>query len=115
MLVAALAGCSSADEPEVREVASSFAAGDPQARCGLLAPGTLTSLLQQGACPQAIGQLPLGGGDVVSVEVWGEDAVVHRTDDTLFLTRDDTGWRVSAAACQAAAEDRPYECRLAAA
>jgi hypothetical protein len=112
LLVAALAGCASADEPAVRNVASSFAAGDAQARCDLLATGTLTALLADGACPEAIGQLPLGRGDVVSVEVWGEDALVRLTDDTLFLTREDAGWRVSAAACQATGPDRPYECRL---
>jgi hypothetical protein len=112
LLLAALAGCTSADEPAARDVASSFAAGDPQVRCGLLAEGTLTSLLADGPCPEAIGQLPLGSGVVVSVEVWGEDALVHLTDDTLFLTRDDAGWRVSAAACEAAGADRPYECQL---
>ena len=112
LLLAALAGCTSADEPAARDVASSFAAGDPQVRCGLLATATLASLLTDGACPEAISQLPLGSGHVVSVEVWGEEALVHLGDDTLFLTREDAGWRVSAAACEPPAGDRPYECRL---
>jgi hypothetical protein len=47
---------------------------------------------------------------VVSVEVWGEDALVHLSDDTLFLTWDD-GWVVSAAACEPRG-DGPYECQL---
>jgi hypothetical protein len=112
LLLAALTGCSNADEPAVRDVASSFAAGDAQARCDLLATGTLTSLLTEGTCPEAIEDLPLGSGDVVSIEVWGSDALVHLSDDTLFLTRDDAGWRVSAGACEAAGADRPYECEL---
>jgi hypothetical protein len=107
----AAAGCSNADEPAVRDVASSFAGGDAQTRCGLLAPGTLPSLLADGACPEAIGQLPLGSGGVVSVEVWGVDALVHLTDDTLFLTRTDAGWQVSAAACQSDGEGS-YDCQL---
>jgi hypothetical protein len=112
LLLAMLAGCSSADEPAVRDVASSFAAGDPQGRCDLLATGTLTSLLSEGPCPEAIAELRLGSGDVVSVQVWGVDALVHLTDDTLFLTREDAGWRVSAGACEPAGTDRPYECQL---
>jgi hypothetical protein len=112
LLLATAAGCTGADEPAARDVASSFAAGDAQVRCELLAAGTLTSLLADGPCPEAIGALPLGRGDVVSVEVWGEEALVHLTDDTLFLTREDVGWRVSAGACTAAGADRPYECQL---
>jgi hypothetical protein len=109
----ALAGCASAAAPDVRAVASSFAAGDPQSRCDLLAPDTLTSLLARTpSCPDALGQLPLGRGEVTSVEVWGQDALVHLTDDTLFLTLDDSGWRVSAAACEPAGQDRPYKCQL---
>jgi hypothetical protein len=63
------------------------------------------------SCPEAIGSLPLGRGDVVSVEVWGEDALVHLSDDTLFLTRDAGGWLVSAGACQPGG-DGPYQCQL---
>ncbi|HWU04959.1 MAG TPA: hypothetical protein VN520_00880 [Streptomyces sp.] len=97
----------------MRTVASSFAAGDAQVRCGLLAPATRTSLeLDEGsACIEAIGELPLGSGDVDSVAVWGEDALVQLSDDTYFLTRDDSGWLVSAAACEPGG-DGPYECQL---
>ncbi|MCW2534432.1 MAG: exported protein of unknown function [Modestobacter sp.] len=111
-LVATVAGCSSADEPEVRDIASSFASSGPQGRCDLLAPATLTSLVQGGeSCPEAVQHLPVGSGEVVSVEVWGVDAQVHLTDDTLFLTRDDTGWRVSAAACAPAGKGS-YLCQV---
>ena len=114
MAVCALApaACSSADEPVVREVAAAFATGDAQARCDLLAPATLSSVASDGPCPEALAELPLGSGDLVSVQVWGEDAQVHLTDDTLFLTRTDAGWRVSAGACAPAGADLPYECEL---
>src|SRR3954451_4336065 len=109
----ALTGCANADEPAVRDVASSFADGDAQTRCGLLAPTTMASLVaEEGtSCPEAIGSLPLGRGDIASVEVWGEDALVKLSDDTLFLTRDAGGWLVSAAACQPGG-DGPYQCQL---
>jgi hypothetical protein len=73
----------------------------------------MTALEQEesSSCPGAIGQLPLGRGDVVSAEVWGEDALVRLTDDTLFLTRTDTGWRVSAAACEPGSQGA-YRCQL---
>ena len=111
--VLALPACTNADEPDVRAAASSFAGGDDQARCALLAPTTRQSLEQdeQSPCAEAIGQVPVGGGDVVSVEVWGSDALVHLGDDTLFLTRDDGGWLVAAAACRPGGEG-PYDCRL---
>jgi hypothetical protein len=118
VLVAVLVGtaCSNADEPAVREAASSSAGGDAAARCGLLATATMASLVQEEGtpCAEAIGQPPLGSGDVVSVAVWGEDALVHLTDDTLFLTRTDAGWQISAAACEPAGASRPYDCQLAA-
>jgi hypothetical protein len=109
----AVSGCSSADEPAVRSAASAFAGGDDRTRCELLAPSTLQSLEQdeQSSCAAAIGQLPLGSGDVVSVSVWGEDAVVHLSDDTLFLSLDDAEWLVSAAACEPGGEG-PYDCQL---
>jgi hypothetical protein len=107
-----VAGCSNADEPAVRDAASTFAGGDASTRCGLLATATLASLAQDGGCAEALGQLSLGSGDVVSVQVWGSDALVHLADDTLFLTREDAGWRISAAACEPAGEGLPYECGL---
>lgn len=113
VLVPVLSGCANAEEPAVRDVAASFAGADPDGRCTLLAPATMTALEQEesSSCPDAIGQLPLGRGDVVSAEVWGEDALVRLTDDTLFLTRTDTGWRVSAAACEPGSQGA-YRCQL---
>jgi hypothetical protein len=112
LLIAGLlaTGCANADEPAVRDAASAFAGGDDERRCALLAPATMQSLTAEGPCAAAIGDLPVGSGDLVSVEVWGSDALVHLTDDTLFLTWDD-GWVISAAACEPDG-DGSYECQL---
>ncbi len=50
---ALLAGCSSASEPEVQRVASTFEdpAGDPAQRCDLLAPATLLAFEQDESAP----------------------------------------------------------------
>jgi hypothetical protein len=117
VLAAGLTGCASAQEPEVQRVATAFEdpAGDPGARCDLLAPKALEAFEQNqsGPCDQAIAQLPLAGGDVQSVEVWGGDAQVRLTGDTLFLTETGAGWRVAAAGCQSQGE-APYDCEVAA-
>jgi hypothetical protein len=87
--------------------------GDPQARCDLLAPATLATFESDSSapCPDAIADVPLPGGDVTSVEVWGGDAQVRLGSDTLFLTETDTGWRVTAAGCEPRGE-APYECEV---
>jgi hypothetical protein len=117
VLAAGLTGCASAQEPDVQRVATAFEdpAGDPGARCALLAPKALEALEQDESepCDQAIAQLPLAGGDVRSVEVWGGDAQVRLAGDTLFLTETREGWRVTAAACQPNGE-APYDCEVAA-
>jgi hypothetical protein len=110
-----LAGCASADAPEVEEVASRFEdpSGDPGERCGLLAPATLTAFEQDvsAACTEAVQDLPLAGGSVESVEVWGGNAQVRLTGDTVFLTETTAGWRVTSAGCTPRAE-APYDCEV---
>ena len=110
-----LTGCSSAQQADVEQVATTFAdtSGDPGARCDLLLPATLDSLekSESAPCRDAIAQLPIDGGDVQSVEVWGRDAQVRLSGDTLFLTETHAGWRVVAAACRPQG-DAPYECEV---
>jgi hypothetical protein len=109
-----LTGCGSLSDDEVRESAEEFARGDAGARCELLAPATLASLAEEESspCEEAIGDVPLGSGDLMSVAIWGEEAQAKLSDDTLFLTRTSSGWRVMAAACRSQGQDMPYECRL---
>ena len=108
-----LTGCSSTQQPEVERVATTFEdpGADPQDRCDLLAPATLEAFEQdeEASCAEAIEQVPLDGGEIESVEIWGGDAQVRSSGDTLFLTRTRAGWRVSAAACESRGE-APYEC-----
>jgi hypothetical protein len=115
VLALLLTGCSSASEPEVEAVATAFEnpAGDPQARCDLLAPATLTTFQADASapCSDALLQVPLPGGDVTAVQVWGGDAQVRLGGDTLFLTETDAGWRVTAAGCEPHGE-APYDCEV---
>jgi|1185.fasta_scaffold15891_4 hypothetical protein len=116
VLAGLAAGCGSSEEPDVAQVAAEFAApdGDPATRCELLAAATETALtMEEGVpCPAALPDLPVGKGEVTSVAVWDHEAQVQLTDDTLFLTRTEQGWRVSAAACTAQEPDQPYTCEV---
>jgi hypothetical protein len=110
-----LTGCSSMQQPEVQDVAVTFedSGADPGARCDLLAPATLSECEknESAACTEAIEQVPLEGGEVESVEIWGGNAQVRLAGDTLFLTETRTGWRVTAAACRSNGE-APYDCEV---
>ena len=109
-----LPGCAGAEEPEVERVATAFedTAGDPGARCDLLTPNAREQLERSGrACADQLGRLPLEGGEVEAVEVWGGDAQVRLSGDTVFLTRTPAGWKVAAAACSPTAEG-PYDCEV---
>jgi hypothetical protein len=110
----ALTGCSSMQQSEVEQVATDFEdpAADAQARCDLLAPATRTAFEEDesASCAEAITEVPLGGGsEIESVEIWGGDAQVRLSGDTLFLTETRAGWRITAAACEPRSE-APYEC-----
>jgi hypothetical protein len=110
-----LTGCASAQEPEVTRVATAFEnpSGNPEARCDLLAPATLKAFEkhQTSSCSDAVAQLSLDGGTVRSVEVWGGDAQVRMTGDTVFLTETHAGWRITAASCRSQG-DAPYDCEV---
>jgi hypothetical protein len=113
--VALLSGCASLEADDVGTVARAFedSAGDPAQRCELLAPATLSALEsdESASCATALEQIPLQGGTVESVEVWGGDAQVRLSGDTVFLAETDAGWRVTAAACQPRGE-APYDCEV---
>lgn len=114
LAVALTAGCAAGERSAVERVAAAFAsAGDPSQACALLAPATRQAVeTQQGRpCASALAGLP-GGGVVRRVEVWGGSAQVRLDGDTLFLTRTQEGWRVTAAGCRARGE-APYDCRVA--
>ncbi|RBY81573.1 hypothetical protein [Blastococcus sp. TF02A-26] len=113
--VLALGGCASTQDGDVRDVAAAFfdPTATPDARCDLLAPATREALEsdESAPCPDVIGELPLDGGTVESVEIWGSNAQVRTTGDAVFLTETPTGWRVVAAACESRGE-APYDCEV---
>jgi hypothetical protein len=115
--VVVLAGCASQERGQVEERAQAFAAaasaGDTATGCALLAPATSRALEHDAEvpCTVALGEERLGGGRVESVEVWGDEALVRLSDDTLFLTRTSGGWKVAAAGCTPNG-DAPYDCRV---
>ena len=110
-----LPGCSSASAPQVEQVARTFEdpSGDPGQRCDLLAPATVAAFEKDVSadCAEAVQDLPLGGGNVESVEIWGGNAQVRLTGDTVFLTETPAGWRVTSAGCAPRAE-APYDCEV---
>ena len=88
-------------------------AKDATTLCRLLTPAAAESAVTgDQTCPQAVGDLRLpGAGPVGQVEVWSDRAQVKAGADTLFLTRIDGDWRVSAAGCSAR-PGRPYDCEV---
>ena len=88
-------------------------AKDATTLCRLLTPAAAESAVTgDQTCPQAVGDLRLpGAGPVGEVEVWSDRAQVRAGTDTLFLTRIDGDWRVSAAGCSAR-PGRPYDCEV---
>jgi hypothetical protein len=79
-----LCGCGGLSAGEVESLGSAFAdaESDPVARCELLAPNTRAALVEEASgCEEAIQQIPLGSGEVASVEVSGEEAQVRLADE----------------------------------
>lgn len=115
-LVPALAGCSTGRDAAVSDVVERFAAArdanDGAALCELLATGTRTELAESTGqpCAKAILDVPPPGSRT-SVEVWGSEALVRASGDTLFLSRYAGGWRIVAAGCTASG-DGPYDCSV---
>ena len=116
-----LAGCSTTGEQDVRASAERFAreaVSSPAQACGLVASATLDQLEQDGEkCSDVVGSaVPSDLGAVRAVSLAGSSAQVRFEGDTLFLSRDDEGWRVLAAGCRRTSSDpdEPYACELAA-
>lgn len=122
---ALVTGCGSqgnAESGNAEAAAVSFARDVGQApadACGLLAPQTREQLEEsEGPCASALSdQLvvdgnPPGRGPAESVEVYGKDAIVRLSSDTVFLARFGDGWRVTAAGCTRPQVGRPYDCKV---
>ncbi|MFF4646425.1 hypothetical protein [Streptomyces sp. NPDC001389] len=83
--------------------------------CSLLAPRTRREAAAEEDCGPALAKqnvpVAAGGASAPVAEVYGRQAMVRLTRDTLFLSQFDTGWKVVAAGCTPR-PDRPYDCRI---
>lgn len=115
-LVAVLTGCSSTERETAEQAATRFygAVHDRQGEqaCSLLAPSAAEGLSTGGQrCANAILDLELPGGQPVDTAVWGDEAQVRLSRDTVFLHRFPQGWLVRGAGCTARGEI-PYRCEV---
>jgi uncharacterized protein YceK len=119
--LAALSGCGASAARKDgasdagRRFAAALAAQDYRTGCALLAPETREQVEEdaKGPCGPALRDLDLPvSGAARGVEVYGRDALLRLTGDTLFLSQFDAGWKVTAAGCLPQAEDEPYRCSL---
>lgn len=118
LLAGLVGGCGSGQDDTVASVSDRFydavAARDGAAACAVLAPETLSELEQAEGkrCAEAIlAEKPPEVGAVESVSVFGTMAEVRYQEETVFLARFQTGWRVMAAICRPQPH-APYDCRL---
>ncbi|MEC4575780.1 hypothetical protein [Streptomyces virginiae] len=85
--------------------------------CALLAPETRQEVAAADAdgCVQALPQehLPVASGAVADAvaEVYGRQAMVRLSGDTLFLSQFGKGWKVVAAGCTPR-PDLPFDCQV---
>ena len=115
-VTASLSGCASDEDGPARGTAERFyqavLSGQGNAACALLAPRTAEQMRSDGEdCGRSITGMGLRGGNVLASQVWGGEAQVRMTGDTLFLHRFPQGWLVRAAGCTPRG-DRPYDCQV---
>ena len=114
-----LAACTGPGADQAGQVAESFerlAGDDPAKACDLLAVKTREEVEKSSekSCPEALGDedLPDPSG-VLSVDVYGHDAIVRMGNDTVFLARFPDGWRITAVSCRpGSGEGKPYDCDI---
>jgi hypothetical protein len=113
-----LTGCGDSEDLAVEAVAADLleatSAGDGQAACEVLSPHTRDELEHASgkSCERAILEEPIGrGGTVRDAQVFETMAQVRFEDETVFLSRFDSGWLVVATACTPRPQ-RPYDCSV---
>jgi hypothetical protein len=112
-----LAGCAREPDADARRVAERMldaaSRGDGAAACAALSPAARSEVEKSSgtSCARAILEEDLGGGAVRDVHVFNDAAQVELGAGTVFLSRFDDGWRVTAAGC-APVEARPYDCAI---
>ncbi|MBB4917248.1 hypothetical protein [Streptosporangium saharense] len=116
VLTLGLSGCATEGKVPAEQAVASFYAAvrahDGERACALLAPEAADGLRTGGQdCAKAILDLDLPGGQVRESAVWGDEAQVRLTHDTVFLHRFPRGWLVRAAGCTPRG-DLPYRCEV---
>ena len=115
-----LTGCGarSSDEATVVFVATSFHASlessDGAAACALLTDQATHEIEKSSSSPCEEGVLDEqleDPGAAARAEVFGEEARVEFSADTVFLTHGSEGWRVAAAGCEPSPRE-PYDCTI---
>jgi hypothetical protein len=123
LAVIATAGCDRAgDRDAVRSVTEHFLAaveaGDGEGACGDLSTDTRKALesREQTDCRDAVGELQLEPGVTDRVQVYVTNAKVDlASGQSMFLSRTQEGWRLSAVGCEPEAgqpAERPFDCEL---
>lgn len=124
LLLTPLAGCATSDERDgaratVERFYEAVRADDGTAACEELGEGLLEQVAAQTrqSCPGVITRFDYEGGEVVGTEVYITAAKVDLSGgESVFLSREDAGWKLSALACKAEKgkpADRPWECEVA--
>jgi len=118
----ASAGCGQSDDRDaVRATTTRFLAAydadQGEAACAALSEDTRTELESQekSSCPDAIGEVELEPGAVRHVHVTLTNAKVDlASGESLFLSEEATGWRISALGCkpQGKPTNSPFDCEL---
>ncbi|WP_433254579.1 hypothetical protein ACQPYK_13055 [Streptosporangium sp. CA-135522] len=116
MLLTGLTGCASSDKAPAEQAVARFYTAVQERHgeqaCSLLTPGAADSLGTGGqTCAKAILDLDLPGGQARDAAVWGDEAQVRLTRDTVFLHRFPQGWLVRGAGCRPRG-DLPYRCEV---
>ncbi|MGV9454583.1 hypothetical protein [Streptomyces sp. NPDC003635] len=120
LAVGVLGGCGTVTErrDDVHTAATTFEKaiddGAYDRVCALLAPATVEELEESAGspCATAVSQdSPPPGGPVQRTDLYGNQARVVLSSDTLFLSRFAAGWKVVAADC-APQPNEPYRCRI---
>ncbi len=118
------AGCSGGSDLSARQAAAAdiatdlvaaTEAGNGRLACELLTPDTRGEVEQESERPCAQGLLQKDlppGGPVSRSEVFGRQAIVQLGEQTLFLSRVGSVWRVNAAGCAPRPLDMPYDCTV---
>jgi hypothetical protein len=116
LLAILLGGCGVADDRDQAGGATArfFAdlrAGDGAAACRLVSSGLRRQIGKEGPCDAEVVSLKLTGRRPARVQVFVTEAKVDvEGGDSVFLTRERAGWRLSALGCRPKSADEPFDC-----